>query len=187
MLTDNLDFSSSSYWIALETTTARVDATATAAMITGSDLPVGVELLVAAVVFGVSGYLLFARRSQLWGSENADAAVVLICVATLTGVYHSFYDLVLLVLPVLLVTRRDFAGGHVTSTVRYALLGALLVAAFNPFRFGPIVDILDESDRMLRLLSPGITGLAVVVALGFAWYTMRAIPVSDHSVHTESD
>ncbi|MGI9584368.1 MAG: hypothetical protein ACR2N7_02130, partial [Acidimicrobiia bacterium] len=95
---------------------------------------------------------------------NWDAAIVLICLATLTSVYHSFYDLGILLLPILLLTRKDFAGG-IANTWRIPILAALLVASFNPFRVDALIHGLSFSPRTLQILSPGLTGLSLLVAL----------------------
>jgi hypothetical protein len=187
ILMDNLSYSASSPWISLETTTARIDVTATIAMLVDVVPSRGTEIAIGFAVIGAAGYALNSRRTTVWTGTRADAAIVLICLATLIGLYHSFYDLVILLLPILVVSRRDFAGGAIPDRLRLALLASLLFAAFNPFRFGPVVDVFSDSQRMIQVLSPGLTGTALVVALVLAMIVVMRLPrqVSGHAVREE--
>lgn len=186
-LVDNLSYSASSPWIALETTTARIDVAATIAMLFDVSPSRGTEIAIGLMVIGAAVFALHSRRRDLWIGTRADAAIALICIATLIGLYHSFYDLVLLLLPTLLVTRRDFAGGAVSRPLRLGLLASLLFAGFNPFRFGPIVDVMSDSQRMIQVMSPGLTGVALAVAFVLSTVIVMRLPrsVSDHAVREE--
>ena len=187
ILIDNLSYSASSPWISLETTTARIDITATISMLLDIVPSRVVETAIGLAVIGAAGLALHSRRRSVWTGTRADAAIVLICLATLIGLYHSFYDLVILLLPTLLVARHDFAGGHASEPVRLGLLASLLFAAFNPFRFGPIVDLMSDADRAVRILSPGLTGAALAVAFALSLVVVIRLPrsVSDQAVREE--
>jgi hypothetical protein len=112
-----------------------------------------------------------------------------VCLAVIIGFYHSFYDLVILVLPTVLVTRVDFAGGWAPTRYRLGLLIAMLIACFNPFRFGPLADALEGSPTLFRVLSPGLTGLALATAFALALVVVYRLPepVTGHVGSDESD
>jgi disulfide bond formation protein DsbB len=146
------------------------------------------ETLVGVVVIGCAAALLFMRRDAFAHGHFGDAAIVLICLATVTGIYHSFYDLVILVLPAILLTRSDFAGGRTARALRWTTLGAVLFAGFNPFKVDTIARLLPESSRLQEILGVGLTGAALLVAFCLAAVVVWQIPspVSDHFVTTES-
>jgi hypothetical protein len=161
-MADNWEFSRGDLGASLETTMARVDVASTIRQFTGWAAPSLVELVIAAVVIGGSALLLAAiRRTR----PRSDAVVVLVCLATLAGVYHLYYDLLLLLLPTLLVLKPSFAGG-LRKPLRVTLLAALLVANFNVFHSLTFADRVSEG--LGRALGPGLTGAAVVVALACA-------------------
>ena len=163
-LSDNAAFSAASEWVSLETTTGRVDLAATISMITGL-VPSGVgEIAIGVALIVAGGGVLWVRRDTVWGGTHRDAAIVLIVLATLLGVYHSFYDLLILLLPAVLLTRPDFAGGSVSRPLRWSLLGLILFASFNPFRIDQVIAALTDSERLVRLLGPGLTGLSLSIA-----------------------
>jgi len=165
ILSENATFSAESRWISLQTTTARVDASATIAMIFDVAPSQTVQLVVGALILGGTALLLFRRRSVITHRPYNDLVIVLICLATITSIYHSFYDLVLLILPTILLTRADFADGAVHRTVRIAALGSLLVAGFNPFRIESVANLIGASSRTADVLATGVTGLSLLVAL----------------------
>jgi hypothetical protein len=176
ILLDNAAFSTDSRWISLETTTARVDMSATMAMILDVVPSQGVQLLIAALVIGGSALVLFTKRSVLTRTHFNDAVIVLVCLATVTSIYHSFYDLVILILPTILLTRSDFAGGTVRRVLRLTMLGALLVASFNPFRIEFVASMLDGSGRIGDVLAAGLTGAGLVVASVVALLVVWQLP-----------
>ena len=49
--------------------------------------------------------------------------------------------------------------------LRVPILAALLVASFNPFRIDAVIHGLSLSPRALQILSPGLTGLSLLIAL----------------------
>lgn len=175
-LTDNLAYSAESPWISLATTTARVDAAAAVASLFDVVPPGVVELSIGLGVLGVTAAVLLARRSHLDRPRVMDTAVVLICTAMLTATYHSFYDLPLLVLPTLLVARRDFADHHASQQTRWLLFGTFMIAAFNPFRIDMVQDSLSSYPRLVELLGPGLTGAAVLVAFVAALRLVWRLP-----------
>lgn len=177
ILRDNVAFSAESLWVSLETTTARVDAAATLAMITGWTPPRVVEFALIAAVVGGSGTVLFIRRRTLQRGLYWDAAIVLICLGTITSIYHSFYDLGLLLLPTILLSRRDFAKGSTSQALRIATLVAILVASFNPFRVDRVIQFLADSPRSVEVLSPGLTGLSMLVALVLTCWMILRMPL----------
>ena len=154
-LTDNLAFSAESEGIALATSSARVDASATIASLFGI-VPSGTaQVVVAIAVLGFASMALHARRSALGRVPVSDAAVVLICLAMMVATYHLVYDLPLLLLPLLLVSRQDFAGGDATPAMRWSLLGALTMASFNPFRISLVIEATDISRGWPNSSAPG--------------------------------
>lgn len=189
ILTDNISYSASTFWMSLETTTARVDLTAAVAALGGVVPPQPAELMFGIIVFAVAAVVLARRRSVLWQGFYGDAMVVMVCIATLIGLYHAFYDLVLLTLPAMLLTRPDFAGGAIRPKLRYGLLGAVLFAGFNPFRVGALADVLEGSPRLLQILSPGLTGLSLAIAFALAVVVVSGLPeeVTGHLATEESD
>jgi hypothetical protein len=176
ILLDNAAFSTDSRWISLETTTARVDMSATMAMILDVVPSQSVQSLIAALVIGGSAFVLFRKRSVLTRTHFNDAVIVLVCLATVTSIYHSFYDLVILILPTILLTRSDFAAGTVRRVLRHTMLGALLVASFNPFRVEFVASMLGGSGRTGDVLAAGLTGAGLVVALGLALLVVWQLP-----------
>lgn len=188
ILVDNMAFSTASKWIALETTTARVDVAATLAILLDLSPPDAFEVLTSVVVIGGAAVLLYARRKVLGYGHFGDAAIVLICLVTVAGIYHSFYDLVILVLPAILLSRSDFASGHTARGLRLTILVAVLLASFNPFKVDSIVRLLPESARLAEILGAGLTGAALAVALGGAAVVMWQLPthVSNHIGTTDS-
>ncbi len=176
ILANNVTYSAESKWISLETTTARVDVSATIAMILDVVPPQSVQLLVAALVIGGSAFVLFHKRSVVGHRHFNDAVIVLVCLATITSIYHSFYDLAILILPTILLTRSDFAGGVVHRALRLVMLGSLLVAAFNPFRVESVVRILPGSTRMADVLATGLTGASLLIALVLAAVVVWRLP-----------
>jgi hypothetical protein len=189
ILMDNAAFSAESRWISLETTSARVDASATIAMIFDVVPSQSVQLLVAALVIGGSALVLFVRRSVLDHRYFNDAVIVLVCLATVTSIYHSFYDLVILILPTFLLTRRDFAGGDVPRMLRMVMLGSLLIAAFNPFRVESVASVLGVTGRSAVVLATGLTGVALLVALVVAVAVVWRLPKegTNHIASAEGD
>jgi hypothetical protein len=176
ILSDNVAFSASSRWISLETTTARIDASATVAMVfdvVPSDLTAG--LIGLAVVVGTA-LVLVLRRGALAHGTAFDAAIVLVCLGTLTGIYHGFYDLPILLLPTILVTRGDFAGGAPRRVLRLTLLSSLLVASFNPFRIDSLGQLLPGSSQVADVLATGLTGVSLLVGLGVALVIVWRLP-----------
>lgn len=188
ILIDNLGYSAASPWVSLETTTARIDVAATIAIIFDVVPPSMVEILLGVAVVAGSAFVLFARRTSFTRRHYADAAIVLVCLATLTGIYHSFYDLVILVLPAILLTRRDFAGARPSRTLRMATLAAVLLAGFNPFRVSALAEYLPGSSRMAEVLGTGLTGASLLVALVLAVVMVWQLPaeVSNHFGGAES-
>jgi disulfide bond formation protein DsbB len=188
ILRDNVAFSAASKWIALETTTARVDAAATLAILFDLSPPGAFETIVGVVVIGGAATLLFMRRSAFAYGHFGDAAIVLICLATVIGIYHSFYDLVILVLPAILLTRSDFAGGRPARVLRWATLGTVLFASFNPFKVDTIARLLPGSSRLEEILGVGLTGAALLVAFCLAAVAVWQVPspVSGHFGTTDS-
>lgn len=188
ILLDNVAFSAASKWIALETTTARVDAAAALAILLDLSPPGAFEVLTSVVVIGGAAVLLYTRRKVLQYGHFGDAAIVLICLVTVTGIYHAFYDLVILVLPAILLSRGDFADGHPARGLRLTILVAVLLASFNPFRVDSIARLLPESARLAEILGAGLTGAALMVALGGAAVVMWQLPrhVSNHISTTQS-
>jgi hypothetical protein len=176
ILMNNATFSAESRWISLETTSARVDASATIAMIFDVVPSQSVQLLVAVLVISGSAFVLFARRSVFDHRYYNDAVIVLVCLATVTSIYHSFYDLVILILPTILLTRRDFAGGDVPRALRMVMLGSLLIAAFNPFRVESVASVLGVTGRSAVVLATGLTGVALLVALVVALAVVWRLP-----------
>ncbi len=186
---DNAAFSAASRYVSLETTNFRVDAAATIAMIfdvVPSEVTAG--LIGLAVVVGAAS-VLFIRRSALAQGNAFDAAIVVVCLGTLLGIYHVFYDLVILLLPTILVTRIDFAGGASRRALRLVLLISLLVASFNPFRVASISMRLPVSARVSDLLAMGITGVSLVVALCVALLIVWQLPNrgTNHIASTKAD
>ena len=176
ILIDNLAYSADSKWISLATTTARVDLAAAVATVFDV-VPSGtVEALIGLAVLGGTAVALSARRSHLSQQGVFDAATVLVCTAMLTATYHSFYDLPLLVLPILLVARRDFADGYALPRTRWVLLGTLMVASFNPFRIDTIQESLSAYPRLVEILGPGLTGAAIFVAFAAALRLVWRLP-----------
>jgi hypothetical protein len=114
--------------------------------------------------------------------------VVLVCLVTVIGIYHSFYDLVILVLPAVLLTRRDFAGGAADDRLRWAMFGAIIIAAFNPFRVDLVARALSHTPRAVEILGPGLTGASLAVALVLAVTVIWRLPtrVTGHMVRLES-
>jgi hypothetical protein len=106
----------------------------------------------------------------------SDAAVVLICLAMMVATYHLVYDLPLLLLPLLLVSRQDFANGDATSAMRWSLLGALAMASFNPFRITLVIEAAGISPRLAELLGTGMTGAAVLAAFVLAVRLIWRLP-----------
>ena len=188
-LTDNLAYSDDSHWISLATTTARIDLAATVASIFDVVPPGVVELLISLAVLGATGAVLVARRAHLNRPRVFDAAVVLICTAMLTASYHSFYDLPLLVLPILLVARRDFADCHASEPARWLLIGSLALASFNPFRVDMVRESLATHPRLVEILGPGMTGAAIfiafVVTIRLVWHLPRPNSTQKTSLDTE--
>lgn len=162
VLVDNISYTADSPWFAFATTTSRIDATATLAMVFDVEPPPLLEAAIGLLVLGVAAWAIGSRRSVLAG-RTWDVVIVLVCVATLLTVYHSVYDLVLLILPTFLVVRRDFAGG-IPGTLRWTVAGALLFAAFNPFKWNSVVGAITDSLDVNQLLGPGLTGLALLIA-----------------------
>jgi hypothetical protein len=64
ILMDNLSYSASSPWISLETTTARIDVTATIAMLLDVVPSRGTEIAIGFAVIGAAGYALNSRRTS---------------------------------------------------------------------------------------------------------------------------
>lgn len=188
ILTDNMAYSAASKWIALETTTARVDVAATLAILFDLSPPDAFEVLTSVVVIGGAAVLLYARRKVLGFGHFADTAIVLICLVVVAGIYHSFYDLVILVLPAILLSRSDFADGYPARGLRLTILVAVLVASFNPFKVDSIARLLPESARLAEILGAGLTGAALMVALGGAAAVVWQLPahVSNHIGTTDS-
>ncbi len=188
ILLDNAAYSASTKWIALETTTARTDIAATIAVVFDVAPPRIAEILLGSAVIGGSAIVLFARRSALSHRHYGDAAVVLVSLATVTGIYHSFYDLVILVLPAILLSRRDFANGSQPPWLRMAMLGAVLVASFNPFKVDTVARVLPDSFRLVEILGPGLTGVSLIVAIALAAVAVWRLPaqVTGHLVSTDS-
>ena len=162
ILADNVSYTADSPWFAFATTTSRIDATATIAMVFDVEPPTVIEVALGLLVLAVAAWAVASRRSVLVG-RTWEAVIVLVCVATLLTVYHSVYDLVLLILPTFLVVRRDFAGG-VPNPVRWTIAGALLFAEFNPFKWNSLVGAITDSLDVNQLLGPGLTGVALVIA-----------------------
>jgi hypothetical protein len=188
-LSDNAAFSAASEWVSLETTTGRVDFAATIAMVTGF-VPSGVgEIAIGVALIAIGAGVLWVRRRTVWGGPHRDAAIVLIVLATLLGVYHSFYDLLILLLPVVLLTRSDFAGGSVSRSLRWSLLGLVLFASFNPFRIDQVIAALTDSQRLVRLLGPGLTGLSLLIAFVLTAVVVARLPdpMTGHSVRENID
>ena len=94
---------------------------------------------------------------------------------------------IFLVLPVFLLWRADFANGQVTRWIRYGALGALLVAGFNPFKIDTIADMFSSSDRMIGILGPGLTGLALLVALILSGLMVWRLPESPGTATEQDD
>lgn len=186
MLFENLGSSADSEGIALATTTGRVDAAAAIARVFGIVPPESFEYVASAAVIGLAAYILYRSRSVLSRGNANDAVIVLISIATVAGLYHSVYDLMILVLPMLLLARPDFAGGGVSLTYRLGILGALLVADFNPFKVDFVVGLLGESSRMAEFLGPGLTGAALLVALALTLVTVSQLREDTRLPHTES-
>lgn len=179
ILTDNLAYSADSPWISLATTTARVDAPAMIAALFDVVPSGAVELLIGFAVLATTSAALFLRRNRLSEPRVLDAAVVLICTAMLTATYHSFYDLPLLVLPLLLVARRDFADGQTALPERWLLIGTLLLASFNPFRVDMIQEGLAGYPRLVEILGTGMTGAAIFLAFTLALRLVWRLPAQD--------
>jgi hypothetical protein len=176
ILRDNVSFSASSRWVSLETTTVRIDVAATIALIfdvVPSNLTV---ILIGLAVVGGASAVLVLKRTALAHGTAYDAAIVLVCLGTLIGIYHGFYDLGLLLLPTILVTRVDFAGGFPARALRLALLLSLLVASFNPFRIDTIGRMLPGSSRVADVLATGVTGVSLMVAFGIALLIVWQLP-----------
>ncbi len=188
-LSDNAAFSAASEWVSLETTTGRVDLAATIAMVTGL-VPSGVgEVAIGVALIAAGAAVLWVRRNTVWGATHRDATIVLIVLATLLGVYHSFYDLLLLLLPAVLLTRPDFAGGSVSRPLRWSLLGLVMFASFNPFRIDQVIAALTDSERLVRLLGPGLTGLSLSIAFVLTAVIVARLPdpMTGHSVREDID
>ena len=188
-LSDNATFSAASEWVALETTTGRVDFAATIAMVTDL-VPSGVgEIVIGFGLIAIGAGVLWVRRRTVWGGTHRDAAVILIVLATVLGVYHSFYDLLILLLPAVLLTRSDFAGGSVSRPLRWSLLGLVLFASFNPFRIDQVISALTDSERLVRVLGPGLTGVSLSVAFVLTAVVVARVPepMTGHSVREHID
>lgn len=188
ILRDNVAFTAASKWIALDTTTARIDVAATLAILFDLSPPDAFEVLTSVVVIGGAAVLLHARRKVLGDGHFGDAAIVLICLVAVAGIYHSFYDLVILVLPAILLSRSDFAEGRPARGLRLTILAAVLFASFNPFKVDSIARLLPESARLVEILGAGLTGAALAVALVGAAVVTWQLPsdVSSHIGTTES-
>jgi hypothetical protein len=166
--------------IALETSTGRIDLPIVLARVFDI-MPTGsVEYMLTLVVFGGTAALLYRRRDLFSTGTFNDAAIVLACLAITTGIYHSVYDMIILVLPVFLLARKDFAGGLVAPWLRQATLAAILIAAFNPFKVDTIADMV-SAERMAGILGPGLTGAALATALVLAALAVARLPVSSRS------
>lgn len=188
ILLDNAEYSAGSQWVSLETTTARVDLSATIAMLFDVVPPSGFEIILGMAVICGSAVLLFLRRENLYHLNHGDAVIVLVCLVTVTGIYHSFYDLVILVLPAVVLTRRDFAGGAAGHGLRWVMFGAVVMAAFNPFRIDSVARALSGTPRAVEILGPGLTGASLAVALVLAVIVVWRLPaqVTGHMVRPES-
>jgi len=184
ILIDNLTGASESIGISPETSTGRIDIPIVFARFFGIVLSSSVQNLLTLGVFGGAAWLLYRRRTLFSQGTYNDAAIVLICLAVATGIYHSVYDMIILVLPAFLLARPDFAEGTVSSRLRLAALGSILVAAFNPFKIDTIADILSGSESLSGFLGPGITAGALLAALLLAAAMVWNLPVR-HSGRTE--
>ncbi len=182
ILIDNMNSAGDSTGISLETSTGRVDVPIVIARLFDVVPPATVENILIVVVIGGTAALLYRRRSLFSHGTYNDAAVVLACLAVVTGMYHSVYDMIILVLPTFLLLRPDFAGGQVLARIRYGALGALLVAGFNPFKIDTIADMFTDSQRLIGILGPGLTGLALLVALVLSGLMVWQLPASPGSV-----
>jgi hypothetical protein len=165
MLLHNAKYSAQTVGFSLATTTGRVDASAAIARTFGIVPRTEVEYFIIFGLLGIAAYVVFRSRRALSGPQAGDVLVVVTCVTTVTTIYHSVYDLMILVLPMILLVRRDFAGGVVRRSYRLAILGALAVACFDPFKLNFVVTKFGESSRAIELLGPGVTGMALIVAL----------------------
>jgi len=168
----------------LDTSAARIDVAATIRSLFKWTPPSWVEYALGIAIVAVAVVLITRWRRRT--SVGGDVVVVMICLATLAGVYHLVYDVLLLLLPVLLAVRRDFAGGALPTTRRIAV-GGMLVAAFNPFHSGTFLGMVDF--EVFRILGPGLTGGGVLVALGAAAWILFRLPAArdaaqpvDHAV-----
>jgi len=184
ILFDNLTGATNSIGISPETSTGRIDIPIVFARFFGIVLSSSIQNLLTLIVFGCAALLLYRRRTVFSLGTYNDAAIVLICFAVATGIYHSVYDMIVLVLPVFLLTRDDFAGGAVSSRMRLATLGAILVAAFNPFKIDTIADMLAGSESLNGFLGPGLTAGALLVGLSRAAAMVWNLPAR-HTKPTE--
>lgn len=165
MLLHNGKYSAQTVGFSLATTSGRVDASAAIARTFDIVPSIELEYFIIFGLIGIAAYVVFRSRRALGSPHAGDILVVVTCITTVTTIYHSVYDLMILVLPMILLVRQDFAGGTVKRGYRLAILGALAVACFNPFKLNFIVTRFDESSRAIELLGPGVTGMALIVAL----------------------
>jgi len=176
ILADNVAFSAGSPGVDLGTATGRVDAASAIAKVFGVIPPPGIELVFTGVIVGGAMVILFAKRSAFTHGPAVDAAIVLICLVLLTGIYHSVYDLIVLLLPAMLLIRDDFAGSAAPRGLRLATFGAILLAGYNPFKVDSVARLVSDSPRLLEVLGPGLTAAALLVALVLATVAVWGIP-----------
>ncbi|MEA3502949.1 MAG: glycosyltransferase family 87 protein, partial [Actinomycetota bacterium] len=176
ILRANSLYTAASPGVDLATSTGRVDAAAAVANVFNVVPPTIVEIGLLLAVLGASAWVLFRRRFVLPIGDYGDAAIVLVSLTVTTGMYHSVYDLVILVLPAILLTRRDFAGGRTSPWLRWSILALIGVAAFNPFKVDSLVRLWNGPQSVVDVLGPGATAMAVLIATVLAAVVVLRIP-----------
>jgi glycosyl transferase family 87 len=149
-------------------TSLRVDAASLLGRLRGDPLPAAAQALVGAGVLTVAAAAMWLRGAR--GDEDADILAGLICVAILLSGYHQAYDLSLLILPAVVLTRSPPGREPLGPGIRLLLGGLLLALGANYLSSeGVLAGFgLERGSRAWLLL----TSLnAVALLLTFAAYT----------------
>ena len=155
MLLHNAEYSAQTVGFSLATTTGRVDSSAALARTFGIVPATESEYFIILGLLGIAAYVVFRSRRALSDPLVGDLLVVVTCVTTVTTIYHSVYDLMILVLPMILLVRRDFAEGSSDGATAWRSLVPLPLHASTRSSSTSLSTKFDESVSCDRAIGAG--------------------------------
>ena len=153
----------------------RLDLVALSGRIAGRPLSHGQEAVITILVLGVAALLIRRLRRSETTPANQTLSEAIVCLATLLGVHHLDYDLLLLVFPLAALVYRRVPGLLENAAVRRGMLCLFALMAANYVSTQSVFDRLPP-DVPVRFALASANSLALVLLLAVYGLTVLRLP-----------